>query len=138
MSERRPSEDRISALPHTGGHLLGAVPHHLDGLHEEPPRGVHVPLLARQRVGQGAVAIDRPVQIARSPLHLHVRLAHIPPRAGLAAPRGPQLLNEQRGANRTRVPGLPFPRRLVGEDDAPLQEDGAQVPQAQSAPDGAA
>ena len=30
----------------------------------------------------------------------------------------PQPLGEQRGATRTRVPGLPRPRRLVREDDA--------------------
>ena len=47
-----------------GGHLLGAMPHHPDGLREEPQSGVHIPALARDGVHRVAIAVDGPVQVA--------------------------------------------------------------------------
>jgi len=61
-----------------GRHLLGRVTDDVQGLGEEPLRGVHVASLAAQRVDAIASTIDRPLQIAPVPADADVGLVRVP------------------------------------------------------------
>src|SRR4051812_8376987 len=107
-----------------GGDLLGLdLGDRLGGAEECLGRG-EVARLAQGDVDQGAVAVDRPEEIAPLPGDFDVGLVDVPAPAGFADAPLAQALGEQRRQ-------LPVAHRLVGEHEAPDQEHFRKIPQAQ-------
>src|SRR3954451_3946924 len=86
----------------------------------------HVAGFAEENVDQGAVAVDRPIEIAPFAGDFDVGLVDVPAPAGLAGPALAQALGKQWGQL-----GFPIPHRFVGEHDAADQEYLRQITQAQ-------
>ena len=99
---------------------------HRLGRSKECLGGSKVTVLAQHDVDQGAVAIDRAIQIPPSATHPDIRLINVPAGAHPAFASPTQVLGQCR-----RELGLPIPHRLVAEDEPAGQEHLRQIPQAQ-------
>src|SRR3954454_18029902 len=93
---------------------------------EELLSGCHVAVLTEQHIDQVPGPVDSAVQIAPAPVHLEIRLIHIPAAAHRAAPAPPQVL----GQGRAEL-GFPLPDSLIAEHDATHGEHLGQVTKTQ-------
>ena len=83
-------------------------------------------MLAEHDVNQGAVAIDRAIEIPPSAPHPDIRLINVPAGANPASASPTQVLGKRR-----RQFGLPIAHRFMAEDEPAGQEHLGQIPQAQ-------
>jgi hypothetical protein len=88
--------------------------------------GSQIAVLAQHDVDQGAVAVDRPIQIPPLTTHSDVRFIDIPAAAHSALAFATEVLRQSR-----RQLCLPLPHRLLGEDEPAGQKHLRQVAQAQ-------
>src|SRR3984885_13307953 len=99
---------------------------HRLGRSKEFPGGSKVTMLAQHDVNQGAVAINRPIQIPPSAPHPDIRLINVPAWANPAFASPTQVLGKRR-----RQLCLPIAHRFIAEDEPAGQEHLGQIPQAQ-------
>ena len=102
---------------------------HRLGRSKECPGGSKVTMLAEHDVNQGAVAIDRAIQIPPSAPHQDIRLVNVPAGANPASASPTQVLGKRR-----RQLCLPIAHRFIAEDEPAGQEHLGQIPQAQLVP----
>jgi hypothetical protein len=88
--------------------------------------GGEVAVFAQHDVDQGAITIDRAVEIFPTAVHPDVRLVDVPAPSDFAPSSPPEILGQSR-----RELGLPITDRLVAEHEAADQEHLGQIPQAQ-------
>jgi hypothetical protein len=88
--------------------------------------GGEVAVFAQHHVDQGAIAIDRAVEIFPTAVHPDVRLVDVPAPPDFALSSPPEILGQSR-----RELGFPVANRLVAEHEAADQEHLGQIPQAQ-------
>jgi hypothetical protein len=100
-----------------------------DGRAEERLGGFLIAGFAQVDVDQGAVTVDRPVQVLPLASHFDVGLIDIPAATGFALAVLAQGIDEQR-----RQLCLSGADRLVAEHQAAQQQDLGQVPQAEFHP----
>jgi hypothetical protein len=99
---------------------------HGTGRTEERFRARQVSRLAQPHIDQMAVAVDGPIQVAPSAMHLDIRLIDVPALAHDTSAVLAKLIGHP--GNKLR---FPVPHRLVGKHEAALEEHLSEVPQAQ-------
>jgi hypothetical protein len=108
------------------GHLVRGDAGDRLGRAKECFGGGEVAVLAQHDVDQGAITIDRAVEIFPTAVHPDVRLVDVPAPSDFALSSPPEILGQSR-----RELGLPITDRLVAEHEAADQEHLGQIPQAQ-------
>jgi len=83
-----------------------------------------VAVLAEHDVDQGAISIDRAVEVLPLAVHTNVRLVDIPTTTDFAPSASPEILRQC-----GRELGLPIADRLIAEYDAADQEHLDEIPQ---------
>src|ERR1700727_638122 len=99
------------------------------GRSKKCPGGSKVTMLAQHDVNQGAVAIDRAIEIPPSARYPDIRLISVPAGPILPLRRRRRFLGKRR-----RQLGLPIAHRFIAEDEPASQEHLCQIPQAQLVP----
>ena len=112
-----------------GGDPIRSDAGHRLGRSKECPGSSKVTMLAQHDVNQGAVAIDRAIQIPPSAPHPDIRLINLPAGANPASASPTQVLGKRR-----RQLGLPIAHRFIAEGEPAGQEHLGQIPQAQLVP----
>src|SRR3984885_14283813 len=128
FAELGPDGTRIGVMPIGGDPIWSDAGHRL-GRSKECPGSSEVTMLAQHDVHQGAIAINRPIQIPPSAPHPDIRLINVPAGANPAFASPTQVLGK-----RWRQLGLPIAHRFVAEDEPASQEHLCQIPQAQLVP----
>ena len=118
----------IGIMAISGDPIRSDAGHRL-GRSKEYPGGSKVTLLTEHDVNQGAVAINRPIQIPPSAPHPNICLVDVPAGANPAFVSPTQVLGK-----RWRQFGLPIAHRFIAEDEPASQEHLCQIPQAQLVP----
>ena len=123
-----PGADRLRIrVVAIAGHPIGGSPgHRLRRSKQRLGRG-EIAALAQHHIHQGAVSVDRPIEITPAALYLHISLVHVPARRQPAATAP---LTELARKDRDEL-RLPFPDRLVTEHDTADKEHLGQVAQGQ-------
>ena len=114
---------RVTVMP-IGGHPGRSDASHRFGRSEELFCRGHIAGLAQHHVYQRAGAVNRPVQIAPSPIDFDVGLIDLPRAADPTAttPAAAKIVDQQRRKFR-----LPIPNRLIGEFDTAEKEHLGQI-----------
>ena len=115
----------IGIMAISGDPIWSDAGHRL-GRSKECPGSSKVTMLAQPDVNQGAVAIDRPIQITPSAPHPNICLVDVPAGANPAFASPAQVLGK-----RWRQLGLPIAHRFIAEGEPAGQEHLGQIPQAQ-------
>ena len=125
LAELGPDSARIGIIATSGDPIWSDAGYRL-GRSKECPGGSKLSMLAQPDVHQGAVAIDRAIEIPPSATHLHICLINVPAWANPAFASPTQVLGKRR-----RQFGLPIAHRFIAEDEPAGQEHLGQIPQAQ-------
>src|ERR1700728_5142611 len=112
----------IGIMAISGDPIRSDAGHRL-GRSKEYPGGSKVTLLTEHDVNQGAVAIDRAIEIPPSAPHPDICLVDVPAGANPAFVSPTQVLGK-----RWRQFGLPIAHRFIAEDEPPGQEHLGQIP----------